>query len=306
MTGLSPETLHNIIASLVFIIAVFVIRTIVTRLVSHRVKDISRRYIIAKTVGYMLSFVLIIALIRIWYGGTGNLFAYFGLLSAGMAIALQDPIANIVGWLFITIRKPFVVGDRIQVGENRGDVIDIRPFQFSLLEVGNWVDADQSTGRIIHIPNGLIFKVSQANYTQGFNFIWDEIAIMITFESNWERAKKILSDIVEVHSALQSERAETEVRKAARRYLIFFEKLTPIVWTSVADSGVVLTMRYLCEPRRRRSTTTAIWEDVLRSFSECSDIDFAYPTTRFYNNAHEGKPDARISGDMGVSGLPLK
>ena len=72
--------------------------------------------------------------------------------------------------------------------------------------------------------------------------------------------------------------------------MIFFQHLTPIVWTSVADSGVVLTMRYICEPRRRRSTATAIWEEILTAFAAEDAIDFAYPTTRFYDNRLEGKP----------------
>ncbi|MEE9218762.1 MAG: hypothetical protein V3U98_06810 [Acidobacteriota bacterium] len=83
------------------------------------------------------------------------------------------------------------------------------------------------------------------------------------------------------------------MRKAAQKFLIFFQHLTPIVWTSVADSGVTLTVRYICEPRQRRASEAAIWEDVLRAFSACDDVDLAYPTTRFYSNTLEGKPGAR-------------
>ncbi|MCB1102995.1 MAG: mechanosensitive ion channel [Kiritimatiellae bacterium] len=293
LTGLSELGLHRIFWSLVSLGVILFIRGVWTRIIDHRVTDVSKRYLATKTVGYVLGIVFLLVLIRIWFGGGGKLVAYFGILSAGLAIALQDPLTNLAGWLFITIRKPFIVGDRIQIGEHRGDVIDVRPFQFSMVEIGNWVDADQSTGRIIHVPNGQIFKLPQANYTQGFNFIWDELPVMVTFESDWKKAKEILTGIVEKHSALQSQHAEQEVRKAARKYLIFFQKLSPIVWTSVADSGVVLTMRYLCEPRKRRSVSTAIWEEVLEQFAACPEIDFAYPTTRFYDNRSEGKPEAR-------------
>ena len=74
-----------------------------------------------------------------------------------------------------------------------------------------------------------------------------------------------------------------------RKYLIFYSKLTPIVYTTIKDSGVLLTMRFLCEPRKRRSTEEIILEEVLEEFNKCDDIDFAYPTTRFYNNLGEGK-----------------
>jgi small-conductance mechanosensitive channel len=83
------------------------------------------------------------------------------------------------------------------------------------------------------------------------------------------------------------------VREAAKKVMIFYSKLTPIVYTSVKDSGVLLTLRYLCDPRRRRTTAQGIWEDILDKFAECPDIDFAYPTQRFYNNMAEGKEQAR-------------
>jgi small-conductance mechanosensitive channel len=161
------------------------------------------------------------------------------------------------------------------------------------LEIGNWVDADQSTGRVIHIPNGKIFREAQANYSKGFSFIWNEIAVLVTFESNWKKAKTLLLEIAERHAAHLSEKAEEKVRQAARKFMILYTHLTPAVYTSVADSGVLLTLRYLCEPRRRRATAQEIWEDILEAFAGCSDIDFAYPTYRFYDNPVEGKPDAR-------------
>jgi small-conductance mechanosensitive channel len=295
--GIAPSVLDKI-ALTVFVLAVAgLMRKVLSRVVERRLSDVTRRYVVQKTVGYVVSIVVVLLCLRVWLGGVTGLVAYFGLLSAGLAIALQDPVVNLVAWMFITTRKPFVVGDRIQIGEHAGDVIDFRLFQFSVVEIGNWVDADQSTGRIIHIPNGAVFKQPLANYTQGFNFIWDEIPVTVTFESNWEKAKQILSDIAERHTALKSDLAAQEVRKAARQFMIFFQQLTPIVWTSVADIGVTLTIRYLCEPRRRRSSAEKVWEDILRAFAAEDDIDFAYPTTRFYNNVSEGKPGARAGVD---------
>jgi small-conductance mechanosensitive channel len=288
--GLGAERLGDILLTLLVWGIFLGLRIAFGHVLERRVEDVSRRYAITKTLNYVLGFVVFLAALVIWFGGLTGWSAYLGLVSAGLAIALQDPLVNLVGWMFIAVRKPFVVGDRIEIGEHRGDVIDQRLFQFTLVEIGNWVDADQSTGRIIHIPNGWVFRRTIANYTAGFRFIWDEIAVMVTFESNWEQAKEILLVAATRHSDVKDEEASEEVRRASRRYMIYFQHLTPIVWTSVADSGVVLTMRYICEPRRRRSTATAIWEDVLRAFAAREDIDFAYPTTRFYANPAEGKP----------------
>jgi small-conductance mechanosensitive channel len=168
-------------------------------------------------------------------------------------------------------------------------VIDLRLFQFTLLEIGNWVDADQSTGRMVHVPNGLVFTQPVANYTRGFPYIWNEIPVMITFESNWEQAKKVLHAIADERGGQFTQAAEREILAASRQFMIFYSTLRPTVYTSVADSGVLLTIRYLCDARRRRGTAQDIWEDILREFAKTDDIDLAYPTTRFYDNVRDGK-----------------
>lgn len=291
--GLKPDMSMRLFWTLTVILSAMILRGLICRLFRYRIQDLTRRYIARKTITYIVTFAAMIALVRIWFGGFSGMAAYLGILSAGLAIALQDPLTNLAGWIFITTRKPFEVGDRIQVGDTAGDVIDIRLFNFSLIEIGNWVHADQSTGRIIHLPNGLIYKKPIMNYTQGFNFIWNELPVVVTFESNWSKAKQILLEAAQRHTAIRSEDAAEQVKRAARKFLIFYQHLEPAVWTSVVDNGVRLTIRYLTAPRRRRATEQEIWEDILEAFARESDIDFAYPTTRFFHNRGEGKPGAQ-------------
>ena len=295
--GVPARLIDEIVWTVAIVLVLILARHLTLRDLSRRVDDTARRYIATKTANYVLGFVTLLALLRVWLGGFAGLAASIGIISAGLAIALNQPLTNLAGWIFLTIRRPFSVGDRVQIGSFAGDVIDLRLFAFSLVEIGNWVDADQSTGRILHIPNGLVFRETVANYTQGFNFIWNEIPVTVTFESNWRRAKQILDEIVRQHTAIQSDQAAGEVRRAASKYLIRYEHLTPIVWTSVADIGVTLTIRYLTDPRRRRSSETAIWEEILGAFAAADDVDFAYPTQRFYDNVAEGKPEARAGSD---------
>ncbi len=287
--GLSPDLQYKIIVSVIVIIVILIIQRLLKKLFIHRIVDLKVRYQWQKISLYLAVFLIIIFLLNVWLELFGSMGTFLGLLSAGIAIALKDPLVNMVSWAFILIRQPFKVGDRIQIGKVAGDIIDIRLFQFSIMEIGNWVDAEQSTGRIIHIPNGIVFTEPQANYTAEFQYIWNEIPVLVTFESDWKKAKKILADIVNHHGILLSTEAEKQIKEAAKRFLIFYNKLTPIVYTSVKDSGVMLTMRYMCDPRERRSIEEKIWEDILNKFAECDDIDFAYPTQRFYNNLTEGK-----------------
>ena len=132
-----------------------------------------------------------------------------------------------------------------------------------------------------------------ANYSKAFEFIWNEIPVLVTFESNWRKAKEILEGIADKFGTPQSNEATSGVQRASQRFLIASPTLTPIVYTSVVDSGVLLTLRYLCLPKRRRGSTQAVWEEILDEFGKCENIDFAYPSQRFYYNATEGKPGAR-------------
>ena len=292
-TGLSPEVQERVFTSLAVIIILWVLRTVVIHIVSRKTEDPFTRYRWRKSTIYVAVLIGFMIVGRIWFAGVGSIATFLGLVTAGLAIALQDLVKSVAGWIFLMWRKPFVIGDRIQVGSYAGDVIDIRLFKFSLVEIGNWVDADQSTGRVIHLPNSSIISDVIANYTRGFEYIWHEIPVLVTFESNWQKAKKILLEVAEKHAAHITEEAEKRIKEASKRYLIFFAALTPTVYTTVRDSGVLLTIRYLISPRSRRGSEQAIWEDILNAFAACRDIDFAYPTQRFYNNISEGKEEAR-------------
>jgi len=288
-SGLSPAMQIKILNSIVIVFVLWLFRVVLGRLVYRKSEDIKSRYVWRKTLTYITFLIGFIMIGSVWFRGFKALGTYLGLLSAGLAIALKDPLTNIAGWIFIIFRQSFSVGDRIQIGEQSGDVIDIRMFQFLLLEIGNWVDADQSTGRVIYIPNARVFTHPLANYSKGFQYIWDEINVQVTFESDWKKAKEMMLNIAKKHSEHLSKSAEQKVKEAGEKYMIFYKNLTPTVYTSVKNSGVQLAIRYLCEPRKRRGARQAIWEDVLKQFGTCKDIDFAYPTTRFYDNTAEGK-----------------
>lgn len=287
--GVGEDTQIKLLTTLAVLLLFWILNLVTRRLLINRISDLRLRYFWQKTLGYIIFVVGFLVIGRIWFVGFQSLATFLGLLSAGLAIALKDPITNFFGWIFILWRRPFEIGDRIQVAENSGDVVDLRVFQFTLMEIGNWVHADQSTGRVLHIPNGMVFTHTLANFTKGSQFIWNEIPVLITFESNWEKAKKLLQDIVEEQVRSEGHDFKTSFQDATRRFLIRYDKLTPIVYTSVEESGVLLTIRYLCEPRQRRGSTQAIWENILRTFSKDPDLEFAYPTQRFYTLSGEGK-----------------
>ena len=256
----------------------FVILPVINKI--RDAKKISALDTSSEKASYIIYFLLFIVIGSIWFEGFESIATYLGFVSAAIAFALKDPIANVAGWMFISTRSPFKVGDRIELGTNAGDVIDINVFNFSIMEMGNWVDADDMTGRIIHIPNARVFTESLANYGKGFHFIWHEIPILVTFESDWRKAKKILNKIIKNKSNKFKIDASKMIKEASKKFMIHKTSLEPIVYTTVEESGVQLTIRFLCEPRQRREIEQDIWQEVLDVFEKEADMDFAYPTQR--------------------------
>jgi len=293
LTGLSPEAQGNVLLSFLAVVLIYALRKLVIRVVDRRVEDPKVVYQWSKTSGYLALILSFIMVGTIWLEGIRSVGTFLGLLSAGVAIALKDIVASFAAWIFILWRRPFQLGDRIQLGTRAGDVVDLRLFQFTILEIGNWVHADQSTGRVIHLPNSLIFTEPLANYTAQFDFIWNEVPVLVTFESDWKKAKDLLQAIVDEKAGGVVAEAQRAMKTASRKFLIHFRTLTPKVYTSVEDSGVLLTLRFICRARQRRGISEEMWEAILEAFGREEGIDFAYPTTRMYHNLLEGKTEAR-------------
>ena len=278
--GLDPVIAGKSLGSIIVVIVVVVARWLVLRTI-HRTQEPEFSYRADKGLAYSAVVVAGIALTWIWLDAFNNLATYIGIVSAGIAISLSDLLKNIVGWAFILIRRPFKIGDRIEVGGQKGDVVDVRLFRFTMMEVGgHMVAADQSTGRLLHIPNGVVFTQPIANYTEGFEYVWHELEVLVTFESDWRLDRTIVEDAVKGHGIRSLETSAAELRQTARKYNIRIGSLSPIVYMTVKDSGVQLTGRFLVDPRKQRGADEAAWSAILDGFAAEDQVDLAYPTYR--------------------------
>lgn len=280
--NITLETLYAISWTLFTLILVLVLRRLARRIITRNVDESDGVYRANKTINYLATVVFLVTIAFIWVDAFDNLSTYLGLVSAGIAIALSDLLKNMAGWAFIMSRRPFQVGDRIEVDGQKGDVVDVRLFRFSLMEIEGWVGAEQSTGRLLHVPNGLVFTTEVANYTEGFAYIWHEIPVLITFESDWKLAERLMLEVLKSHAPDVEGAAGTTIRATARRYSIRVGTLTPTVYLTVRDSGVLLTARYLVEVRTRRGREDRIWRAILEAFAEEPSIELAYPTVRTF------------------------
>ena len=276
------EPLVRIAVTAVVVAILYLCAAALFRLINRRIEDIVRRHKLRKSVLYIVTTIAVCTVAGIWAGefGSFNLSVVLAAASAGFVIVCSNPILSVVGWVYIVARRPYDIGDRIQVGEVHGDVMDISLFKTTLLEIGNWVGGDQSTFRVVHVPNSGVFLHPVYNYTSDFKYLWSEILITVTFESEWEKAREIM--LKHAHDASEQilDRARRQIRDAARKYSIHYPNLTPIVYVRIAESGIELALRYLTNVRRRRVTDDAISCGILKDFAQTEDVAFAYPTRR--------------------------
>ncbi len=275
--------MHTLYRLIVVFLCLWAISHVLVWIVNRTIKDLRRRHILRKTIVYTALVFFLLSAGRMVLHRL-NISLVLGITSAGVALALQEAVLCVAGWLFILIKKPFDLGDRIEINGIKGDVIDIRTFQTTLLEVGNWVQGEQSTGRIVHIPNSYVFKHHCYNYTRGFEFIWNELSVIVTFDSDWNKAKEILLELGNRWAQDRESIVAEKVRRMADNYMIHFNKFTPIVYTSIVDSGVKLTLRYMIETKQRRSTSSKIFEEFLSRIETEPKINLAYTTYTVHLN----------------------
>ncbi|MHC1757652.1 MAG: mechanosensitive ion channel family protein [Methanosarcina sp.] len=225
-----------------------------------------------KTVSVLVTVLVFASFFAIWIERTSTLLLAYGILSAGVAIALQDLLRSIAGGVLIIMTRPFKAGDRIQVGDSTGDVLDIGSFSTSIMEIREWVDADQYTGRILHIPNSFVLNQTIKNYTRDYSFIWDEVRILLIYGSNWKKAEKIAlksaGPIVEEFESL----ARTELLLMGEKYFTTTYEVQTKLFMRLEENWIEMRLRYVVEPRKRRAVSHLLISNILEALEKEDDI----------------------------------
>lgn len=234
-----------------------------------------RRINALKTVVFVSAFVGILVLWARLLQHTGT---FLGILGAGLAIALREPLLSIAGRIAILAGHMFSVGDRIQISTMSGDVIDVGFFYTRMMEIGNWIHGDQVTGRIVQIPNSQVFGTPIFNYTQNFSYIWDEITIVITYASDYQSAIRIMTDVGAEYTREFLQGAEHELEKMQLYFLVPTVDVKPTVFLRVTDNWLELSMRYVTDPKKRRVVTNYLYTEIFERFRERGNIQIASST----------------------------
>lgn len=288
------DPVRRLVISLLILAAVFFLERVTRRVLDRYVDEPERRYRLSKLVGRATGLLGLLLIITVWSPRLQNFITILTVVGAGLAIAMRETLLSLAGWIDIVSRTPFIQGDRIELDGVRGDVVDIRLLHTTLMEIGGWVDADQSTGRIVHVPNSNVLTGPLYNYTRGFSFIWHEIPLTVTYRSNWRAARSIMLELAQEHTDPVEEKASRELRQLSRKYLVHYSILTPFVYVRLADNGIQLTLRFLCEVRKRRGAEHTLTRQILDAFAKQGEIELAYPMmgAKMFDSPQFGPPPA--------------
>src|SRR6202050_3748367 len=192
-----------------------------------------------------------------------------GVVGAGVAVALQDVLASFAGAFSIGFSRLYTVGDRVQIGDTRGDVIDIGLLRTTLLETGNWVSGDLYNGRIVRISNSTVLKGSVFNYSQGFHFIWDEIKVLFTTTSDCQLAREMLLRVAKEAIGEYLVEAQTSWKAMSYNYRSANPPLEPTAALAVNGGSLEFTVSYVVDYTKRTAMKdqlfTKIVEEVANS-----------------------------------------
>ena len=256
----------KIIIAVAGLIVIRIIVALLTHSLGRYTKDVQTRYRARKVVT-LVSYLLILLFLGIVFKDRlGGLTIAFGVAGAGIAFALQEVIVSLAGWVAIVFGRFFVIGDRIQLGGIKGDVIDIGLVRTTLMECGEWIKADLYTGRIVRVANSFVFKEPVFNYSGDFPFLWDEITVPVTYVSDYRLAREILEKIIHEVIDEYSAYAKRAWKDVVKKYMINEAMIDPVVTLACTDNWVEFTVRYITDYKLRRATRNRIFSSILDEF----------------------------------------
>ena len=271
-TYLNHPIYGKIITITFWIIIIYIIRFFILKTLNKSVQKNDHKYKIKKALNLLSSIFIIIVLLILFKDKIGQVGIVLGLASAGIAFALQEVIVSFFGWIYISFSGVVSTGDRVRIGNIKGDIIDIGVLSTTLMEVGDWVDGDLYNGRILTIANSYIIKENIYNYSAEFPFLWDEISIPIRIGSDYKEAKIIFNQILDEVCRDYSKKSEKEWKQLTNKYLIEEAQVSPMVTLRFNENCISFTLRYVVDYKKRRLTKDIISSKILDSLADNKNI----------------------------------
>jgi small-conductance mechanosensitive channel len=277
-----PTVYVDIILKLVFSLVTLILTLLLNRGMRHllrlRIADPTQMRTLYMLVRNTMLAGGGIVILFIWLGSGSNLTVAMGILGAGIAFASQEMIGSFAGYVNIVTGNLFRIGDRVRIGNVEGDVLDISILRTTVMEIGEWVRADQYTGRIVTVANRVVFSDAVFNYTQHWRYLWDEIMIPVTYASDWRRAGEIMLEHGKTYASPFQAQAQAELQALVDRYPLHEAAVEPTLFVAMTDNWIELTLRYVLEARGRRKVRSQLHQELLQQFESEPDVTVASAT----------------------------
>ena len=268
----------HIILVVILIMPIWFSRKLLIRGMAKKGQTNSKIKQIKRTTFYLCALISLIIFTPLWLDGFQEFGTILGLITAAVAIALAQPLQSLTAGVFLIIKRPYVIGDRIEVNEKCGEVSDITILYTTLLEIDTSKSSGQFTGKLLHIQNRHLFTSTIINSSTMCGMTWEEISFTITYESKWEKAQREFSNIVK--SVVYTFNVEAETIIKTNKHDFPLMSTEPTFHISPTDYGIDISARFLCPSISARNTKDKIWVKVLQLIESLGEVELAYPTKR--------------------------
>ena len=263
----------NLVASILITFMVLIIFSLIKNIGKYiiRTKTTGRtEYVFNQLFRVVLSFIEIVVLIAIWSKYIQGIMTLISVGTAAMTIALRELILNFFCGIYIKVRKPFKVEDRIEIDGIKGDVMNISVLDFEVLEISNKDNNGQSTGIVISFPNSIVFSKPVKNINKGFKYIWEELVINVKMDCDLVNNKKEIYKIVNELEVIKNipKKMKAQISSANMNNRVYFNKYDPIIYTKLVEDHVELTVRYLMHPKKSRYVESVIWNKIYLAYKD--------------------------------------
>lgn len=275
----ASASVERAVFALIGIFVVFLLTSFLKKGINRSVKDTDSRYRVRKSVNFIGYLLIVVVLLLVYGDRLGNVGVALGVAGAGIAFALQEVIVSFAGWLNIVISGNPNVGDRIMVGEVRGDIIDIGVMSTTIMEMGDWVDGDLYNGRIVRVANSYVFKEHIHNYSSEFPFLWDELTVPLRTESDHKLARKVFTQVLNDICGDYAASSEAKWNLLKNKFRVEPAQVQPMISLHFDENWITFTLRYVVDYKSRRSTKDKIYTAILEEIAKHEHIRIATSTS---------------------------
>ena len=242
----------SLIRYLIWVVFIITLIQFLRKIIRKKLPDTGTRYKSQKGIEVVGYIFLIFLTISYFTGNIKDFALAIGLLTAGITITLQELILSVAGSIYIFFVNVYKPGDRIEINQIKGDVIDIDSIYTTMMEIGEWVSSDNYSGRIVKLSNAFVFRGPIYNYSRDFPFIWDEIDLPIRYGSDIELAKEIVIRVAKENLSGYVIESVSRWKHVVAKYYIEDAQVEPTLAVTLTDNWIRFNLRYIVDYKKRR------------------------------------------------------